>query len=314
MGGSGGTSKLASRPHRGLALLRVSCKNLHNAMLLALDVGNTNTSLGLYKLDVNKPGSPAIGAGRAGDNPELAAHWRVTTHRAQTVDEYGVFFVNLFEMHGMAPSQVTDIIVASVVPPIDSTLRQVCEAYFHIEPIFVEPGIKTGMKLLIDNPTELGADRLCDCIAAYERYGGPCIVVNFGTATKFEVISARGEYLGGAIAPGLGLSADALFSRAARLYRVDIKRPAKVIGTNTVAHLQSGLYFGYIGLVDGIIERILEETGAGPENPPRIIASGGLARLIAADSRYIQEIDDMLTLDGLRILFERNRSAHPRAR
>jgi type III pantothenate kinase len=270
-------------------------------MLLALDVGNTNTTLGLFRLD--------------GEKPELAAHWRVTSHRTQTVDEYGVFFVNLFELHGMSPSQVSDIIIASVVPPVDSTLRQVCEAYFHVEPMFVEPGIKTGMKMLIDNPTELGADRIADCIAAYEKYGGPCIVVDFGTATKFEVISARGEYLGGAIAPGLGLSADALFSRAARLYRVDIKRPAKVIGTNTVAHLQSGIYFGYIGLVDGIIEHILSELGAelqAGQGKPRIIASGGLARLIAPDSRYIQEIDDLLTLDGLRILFARNRTARPR--
>jgi type III pantothenate kinase len=285
---------------------------LKENMLLALDVGNTNTTLGLYKLD--------------GTKPELAANWRVTTHRAQTVDEYGVLFVNLFEMHGMAPSQVTDIIIASVVPPVDSTLRQVCESYFNVEPLFVEPGIKTGMTLLIDNPSELGADRIADCIAAYEKYGGPCIVVDFGTATKFEVISARGEYLGGAIAPGLGLSADALFNRAARLSRVDIKRPAKVIGTNTVGHLQSGLYFGYIGLVDGIIERIIAELGAEPGasaatgkgiepgKPLRIIASGGLARMIAPDSRYIQEIDDLLTLDGLRILFERNRAARPRGR
>src|ERR1017187_1867425 len=219
-------------------------------MLLALDVGNTNTVLGLYRLE--------------GDKPELAAHWRVTTHRTQTVDEYGVFFVNLFEMHGMAPSQVTHIIIASVVPPVDSTLRQVCESYFNIEPLFVEPGIKTGMTLLIDNPSELGADRIADCIAAYERYGGPCIVVDFGTATKFEVISERGEYLGGVIAPGLGLSAEALFSKAARLTRVEIKRPAKVVGTNTIAHLQSGLYYGYIGLVDGILDRILKELGTQP--------------------------------------------------
>ncbi len=270
-------------------------------MLLALDVGNTNTVLGIYRLE--------------GEKPELVAHWRVTTHRAQTVDEYGVFFVNLFELHGMSPEQVHHIIIASVVPPVDSTLRQVCQDYFHVEPMFVEPGIKTGMPMLVDNPTELGADRLADCIAAYERYGGPCIVVDFGTATKFEVISERGEYLGGAIAPGLGLSADALFSRAAKLSRVDIKRPAKVIGTNTVTHLQSGLYFGYIGLVDGILERILEEVKSlTPEKPPRVIATGGLARQIAPDSRFIQEINDMLTIDGLRILFERNRGARPRGR
>jgi type III pantothenate kinase len=284
-------------------------------MLLALDVGNTNTALGIYKPNGDSAGSAAAGPGIAnGEKLELVAHWRVSTHRAQTVDEYGVFFVNLFEMHGMTPSQVTDIIIASVVPQVDSILRQVCQTYFKLEPMFVEPGIKTGMKMLIDNPTELGADRIADCIAAFEKYGGPCIVVDFGTATKFEVISERGEYLGGAIAPGLGISADALFTRAARLSRVDIKRPAKVIGTNTVAHLQSGIYFGYIGLVDGIIERILKEIGADPEKPPRIIASGGLARMVAADSRYIQQIDDLLTLEGLRILFERNRTARPRGR
>lgn len=284
-------------------------------MLLALDVGNTNTTLGLYKAngEVAEPVATESGRGTA-EKLDLVAHWRVSTHRAQTVDEYGVFFVNLFEMHGMTPSQVTDIIIASVVPPVDSILRQVCQTYFKVEPMFVEPGIKTGMKMLIDNPTELGADRLADCIAAFEKYGGPCIVVDFGTATKFEVISERGEYLGGAIAPGLGISADALFSRAARLSRVDIKRPAKVIGTNTIGHLQSGIYFGYIGLVDGIIERILKEIGADPNKPPHIIASGGLARMVAADSRYIQHIDDLLTLEGLRILFERNRSARPRGR
>jgi type III pantothenate kinase len=277
-------------------------------MLLAVDVGNTNTVLGLYRLDVATP-SPGA-ALPDGERPDLAAHWRITTHRAQTVDEYGVFFVNLFEMHSMSPKQVTHIIISSVVPPLDSTLRQVCETYFNVQPLFVEPGIKTGMQVLVDNPTELGADRLADCIAAVERYGGPCIVVDFGTATKFEVISERGEYLGGAIAPGLGLSAEALFSRAARLSRVDIKRPAKVIGTNTVGHLQSGLYYGYIGLVDGILERIFAELG----QKPRVIATGGLARMVAADSRYINEIDDLLTLDGLRILFERNRAPRQRNR
>jgi type III pantothenate kinase len=265
-------------------------------MLLAIDVGNTNTVLGLYRLD--------------GEKPELAAHWRVTTHRSQTADEYGVLFVNLFQMNEMAPSQVSNIIISSVVPPVDSTLRQVCEDYFHLQPLFIEPGIKTGMPVLVDNPTELGADRLVNAIAAFERYGGPCIVVDFGTATTFDVISAKGEYLGGAISPGLGLSADALFSRAARLSRVDIKRPAKVIGTNTVTHLQSGLYYGYIGLVDGILARMAAELGV----EPKVIATGGLARQIAEDSKYITEIDDMLTLDGLLILFERNRVAKPRGK
>ncbi len=263
-------------------------------MLLAIDVGNTNTVLGLYKL--------------GGEKPELAAHWRVTTHRSQTADEYGVLFVNLFEMNGMKPSQVGHIIISSVVPPVEGTLRQVCETYFKLQPLFVEPGIKTGMPVLVDTPAELGADRLVNAIAAFERYGGPVIVVDFGTATTFDVISAKGEYLGGAISPGLGISADALFSRAARLGKVEIKRPAKVIGTNTVTHIQSGLYYGYIGLVDGILERMIAELG----QPARVIATGGLARQIAEDSRFISEIDDMLTLDGLLILFERNRSPRPR--
>jgi type III pantothenate kinase len=278
-------------------------------MLLALDVGNTNMKLGLYRLDSPPPSAPAP-AGEHGKRPDLAAHWRLTTHRAQTVDEYGALFINLFQMHGLSPAEVTHIIISSVVPPIDSTLRQVCELYFHQHPLFVEPGIKTGMPVLVDNPTELGADRLADAIAAFEKYGGPCVVVNFGTATKFEVISERGEYLGGAIAPGLGISADALFSRAAKLGRIEIKRPPKVIGTNTVTHLQTGLYYGYIGLVDGILERIFAELGA----RPRVVATGGLAQLVAGDSKCIGEIDDMLTLDGLRILFERNRAQRPRGR
>jgi type III pantothenate kinase len=166
------------------------------------------------------------------------------------------------------------------------------------------------MPVLQDNPADLGADRLVNSIAAFERYGGPCIVVDFGTATTFDVISAKGEYIGGAIAPGLGLSADALFTRAARLSRVDIKRPPKAIGYNTVTHLQSGLYWGYIGLVDGILERIVAEL----DEKPKVVATGGLARQISEDSRYITEIDDMLTLDGLLILFERNRTAKPRGR
>ncbi len=268
-------------------------------MLLALDVGNTNTVLGLYDM-------------AAGKAPTLAAHWRVSTHRTQTADEYGVLFTNLFNLHGLATNQVKHIIISSVVPPVESTLAEVCESYFSLTPLFVEPGIKTGMPVLVDNPAELGADRLVNAIAAYEKYGGPAIIVDFGTATTFDVVSAKGEYLGGIISPGLGISADALFSRAARLGRVDIKRPPKVIGTTTVTHIQSGLYYGYIGLVDGILARMIAEIGTDLNDPahPKIIATGGLARLIAEDSRYIETIDDMLTLDGLRLVFERNHEAH----
>jgi type III pantothenate kinase len=264
-----------------------------DSMLLTLDVGNTNTVIGLYRLN----------------SSELLTHWRISTLRAQTVDEYGVLLLNLFSMRKIEASEVKGIIISSVVPPLESTLRQVCERYFNLKPMFVEPGIKTGMPILVDNPAELGADRLVNGVAAFARYGGPCIVVDFGTATTFDLISAKGEYLGGVIAPGLAISAEALFARAARLSRVDVKKPAKVVGTNTVAHLQSGLYYGYIGLVDGILERILNETRNADSPPPKIIATGGLARLISDDSRFIHTIDDMLTLDGLRIIYERNRVA-----
>ena len=262
-------------------------------MLLTLDVGNTNTVLGLYRLAPD----------------ELITHWRVSTLRTQTADEYGVLFLNLFAMRKVEAGEVSAIIISSVVPPLESTLRQVCERYFNLKPMFVEPGIKTGMPILVDNPTEVGADRLVNSVAAFARYGGPCVVVDFGTATTFDMVSAKGEYLGGAIAPGLAISAEALFARAARLSRVDIKKPAKVVGTNTVAAVQSGLYYGYIGLVDGILERILNETRI-PDSPaPKIIATGGLAHLIVDDSRFIETVDDMLTLDGLRLIYERNRVA-----
>jgi type III pantothenate kinase len=277
-------------------------------MLLAIDVGNSNTVLGLFR--ISSPEAPPEPAG-------LVADWRVTTHRTQTADEYGVLFLQLFAMRGIDPAGVTAIIISSVVPPVDGTLRRVCERYFHLRPLFVEPGIKTGMPILVDNPAELGADRLVNCVAAFARYGGPAIVVDFGTATTFDVITARGEYVGGVIAPGLGISADALFTRAAKLARVDIRRPARAIGVNTAAHLQSGLYYGYIGLVDGILERILAEIPASQqtaEGRPRVIATGGLARMIAEDSRHIAQIDDMLTLDGLRLLYERNQERnHERA-
>ena len=269
-------------------------------MLLAIDVGNTNTVLGLYNTD----------------SPELVADWRITTHKNQTSDEYGVLFLSLFAMRQIDVSKITAIVVSSVVPPLDSTIRRLCERYFNLRPMFVEPGIKTGMPLLVDNPAELGADRIVNGVAAFARYGGPIIVVDFGTATTFDVITARGEYIGGVIAPGLGISADALFSRAAKLARVDIKRPARTIGTNTIAHLQSGLFYGYIGLVDGILERMLAEIQAsqadGSTPAPKVIATGGLAHMLHNDSKYITAIDDMLTLDGLRLLYERNRN--PRSR
>jgi type III pantothenate kinase len=262
-------------------------------MLLALDVGNTNTVLGLFKL---AEGVPA----------ELMANWRITTSRTYTADEFGVLLRNLFALRGLEIEVVTGIAISSVVPPLDSMLRQTFELYFHVKPLFVEPGVKTGLPVLTDNPTEVGADRIVNCVAAFERFGGPTIVVDMGTATTFDVISKKGEFLGGAIAPGLGISAEALFSRAARLSRIDIKKPAKVIGTNTVDHMQIGLYYGYIGLVDGILERMIAELG--PET--KIVATGGLTKLIAGDSKYIAEVDDMLTLNGLRIIYERNLDRH----
>ena len=267
-----------------------------SSMLLTLDVGNTNTVLGLYRMG----------------SEELVTHWRISTLRTQTADEYGVLFLNLFAMRRLEAAEVSGVIISSVVPPLETTLRQMCERYFHHKPMFVEPGIKTGMPILVDNPAELGADRLVNGVAAFARYGGPCIVVDFGTATTFDVITAKGEYIGGVIAPGLAISAEALFSRAAKLSRVDIKKPAKVVGTNTVAHMQSGLYYGYIGLVDGILERILQETRSADGQAPKIIATGGLARLIVDDSRFIEVIDDMLTLDGLRLIFERNKTVKVR--
>jgi type III pantothenate kinase len=270
-------------------------------MLLALDVGNTNTVLALYNLDADSPG-------------ELIANWRVTTQKTQTADEFGVLIISLLSLYKIEPGTVTGVIISSVVPPLDSTLRRASERYFKIKPLFVEPGIKTGMPLLIDNPAELGADRVANGVAAFERYGGPCVVVDFGTATSFDVVSANGEFMGGVIAPGLGISADALFSRAAKLARVNIKKPAKVIGTSTVTNLQSGIFYGYIGLVDGILARIVEElNGQWPGTPPKVIATGGLANLIADESKYITRVDHLLTPDGLRIIYQRNMGTKKRA-
>ena len=272
-------------------------------MLLVLDVGNTNTVLGVYEMSA--PGF----SGKKSD-PRLIAHWRVATIKTHTVDEYGVLFRNLFAIGKVDAGDVGGIIISSVVPQMDFTLREVCERYFHLKPLFVEPGVKTGMPVLYENPAEVGADRIINGVAAFEKYGGPCIVVDFGTATTFDAVSRKGEYMGGVIAPGIGISAQALFEHTARLPRVDIRQPAKVIGTNTVASIQSGLYFGYLSLVDGILDRLLAELGA----ETKVVATGGLAPLICEQSRHIKTVDDLLTLDGLRILFERNRHARQRGR
>lgn len=277
-------------------------------MLLVIDVGNTNTVLGVFA---------RVAKVHAGDDTttparyeRLVAQWRVSTIWNHTVDEYGVLFRSLFAMDSLDVAGIQGIIISSVVPPLDSTLRQVCERYFKLKPLFVEPGVKTGMPVHYENPAEVGADRIVNGVAAFEKYGGPCVVVDFGTATTFDCVSARGEYLGGVICPGIGISADALFQRTARLPRVDIRKPARVIGSTTVGSLQSGLYYGYLGLVDGILEELLREMG----KDTKVIATGGLGSMLGASSKYIKTIDDHLTLEGLRIIWERNSTGKPDAR
>jgi type III pantothenate kinase len=268
-------------------------------MLLVIDVGNTNTVLGVFARVAGGEGDAAPQYG------QLVANWRVATSRTSTVDEYGVLFRNLFSMAGIEVQGIHGIVISSVVPPLDPVLRQVCERYFNLRPLYIEPGIKTGMPVHYDNPAEVGADRIVNGVAAFEKYGGPCIVVDFGTATTFDCVSAKGEYLGGVICPGIGISADALFERTARLPRVEIRKPARVIGSNTVGSLQSGLYYGYLGLVDGILELLLRELG----QETHVIATGGLGSMIGTGSKYIKHVDDLLTLEGLRIIWERNAGA-----
>lgn len=253
-------------------------------MLLVLDVGNTNTVLGVY-------------AGK-----ELRAHWRLTTSAEQTADEYGILIRNLFTLDGIEPGRISGIMIASVVPPLNSLLGEMAEKYFGLKALFLEPGTRTGMAIHYDNPLEVGADRIANSVAAFAKYGGPCIIVDFGTAITFDCVSERGEYAGGVIAPGVGISAEALFDRAARLPRVEIREPQRVIGTNTVSSMHSGLFYGAVGAVDGILDRLYEVMG----KKTKVIATGGQAQLVAAASKYKPAVDASLTLEGLRIIYERN--------
>jgi len=251
-------------------------------MLLVLDVGNTNTTLGVY------------------DGEALTHSWRLNSERQRTVDEYGIMCRTLLQLAGLDSSAIDSIAISSVVPPLDFTLYKMSEVYFHIDPLFVN-ATNAGMPVLYDDPQEVGADRIVNAVAALSKYGGPCVVVDFGTATTFDAISRDGEYMGGIIYPGIQISADALFQRAARLRNTEIRRPDKLIGTNPAASIQSGLYYGNVAVVDGVLKRMVEELGA----DTRVIATGGLAPLIARGSELIETVDPNITLEGLRIIHER---------
>ena len=254
-------------------------------MLLVIDVGNTNTVLGLYR------------------GTDLLRSWRLHTDKARTADEWAMTAHELFSLAGLHFTDVGNVIISCVVPPVLAALEGLCRNYFRGEPLVVGPGIRTGMPILYDNPREVGADRIVNAVAAHARLRRSLIVVDFGTATTFDVISARGEYLGGAISPGLAISAEALYQRASKLPRVEITSPPQVIAKNTVNSMQAGLFYGYVGLVDGIVTRMKQEL----RDAPYVLATGGLAGLVAPCSQTIDEVDPDLTLEGLRIIFERNR-------
>ena len=253
-------------------------------MLLVIDIGNTNIVLGIY------------------EGEKLLAHWRLQSKAGKTQDEYGVLLVQLFRIKGIDVEAIQGVILASVVPPLVPVIQGVCENYFHIKPLMVEPGIKTGMPILYENPREVGADRIINAVAAYHQYQRPLIIVDFGTATTFDVVSGKGQYLGGLIAPGITISMDALFIKTSKLPRFELKKPKSVIGKNTIHSMQAGLLYGYVGLVDGIVERIAEEIG----ETPKVIATGGLAPTIAPETKTIEEINENLTLEGLRLIWEMN--------
>ena len=255
-------------------------------MLLTIDIGNTNIKIGVYQ------------------DERLTAHWRVTTERHRLADEYLVLLHNLFDLGGIDPREIDGCAISCVVPPLTGEFRTLCRTYFRVEPLMVNATTPTGLRYNVDTPAELGADRIANSLAALRRYGGPVIVLAFGTATTFDVITADGEYIGGAIAPGIGISADALFRLAAKLYQVELVRPPSVIGKNTIHHMQSGVILGYAGLVEGLVNRMQAELG--PSCP--VVATGGLADLIAAESEAITTVEPYLTLEGLRLIYEMNRS------